>query len=96
MAKYKGLKLIRKTILPRKCLKAAWCQCYICEDDEDKELQCPECGCPKIVFEENTDDFSAGHMYLGLQATCYECGHEFTVTENCWRVVMEGFEDRTL
>jgi DNA-directed RNA polymerase subunit RPC12/RpoP len=51
------------------------------EDFEERELRCPKCGCEKIVFLVETK----GHLHLGSEVRCYECGHEFTVTENCWK-----------
>jgi hypothetical protein len=63
------------------------------DGEEEKELRCPKCGCPRIVFDETTqaklDDNGGIPDYLGSQATCFECGHEFTVTGNCWETVCE-------
>lgn len=79
MAKNKGLTLERHA--------SKYHSCWIVEEFEEKELQCPACGCPKIVFIDDKEDlFVAGHMYLGKKASCYECGHEFVVTENCWKI----------
>jgi hypothetical protein len=79
----------RLTRFPR---ESQFTSCYSIEHNEEKELQCPKCGCEKIVFEDSTEACTAGHMYLGLKAACYECGHEFVVTENCWKVV-QTFDD---
>jgi hypothetical protein len=46
------------------------------EDGECYNLECPRCGCDKIVAE------SAD---LGTPAKCWECGHEFIITENCFK-----------
>lgn len=46
------------------------------EDGECYNLECPKCGCDKIV---------APDPDLGTLARCYECGHEFTITENCFK-----------
>lgn len=53
--------------------------CEIGEDGEVYELRCPKCGCDKIVptGEGKSPD-------LGEPAKCWECGHEFTITANCW------------
>lgn len=46
------------------------------EDGECYNLLCPRCGCDQIV---------ADSADLGTPAKCYECGHQFTITENCWK-----------
>jgi len=75
--------MTRKALLT----EAKYSSCYSIEHDQEKELQCPACGCEKINFISNDEAVTAGHLYLGLRATCYECKHEFTITENCWKVV---------
>jgi len=42
---------------------------------EWRDLQCPKCGCDKI---------NAEKLDLGEQASCFECGYEFMITENCF------------
>lgn len=56
------------------------------DGSEWRDLQCPKCGCDKITVE--TPD-------LGADARCYECGHEFTVTENCFKLtkLMDNSDD---
>jgi predicted RNA-binding Zn-ribbon protein involved in translation (DUF1610 family) len=57
--------------------RASFCMATKVEEDgEVYDLNCPKCGCDKIVCK-NPD--------LGEKARCYECGHEFTITENCWK-----------
>jgi hypothetical protein len=54
-----------------------WTQATTLSEDgtEWRDLQCPKCGCDKIVCEKPD---------LGETAKCYECGYEFTITENCF------------
>jgi hypothetical protein len=65
-------------------------ECSEYDGDDELALQCPKCGCPKLVLEE-TEGLSDGEAYrapkdrLGEKAACFECGHEFTITENCWK-----------
>jgi len=65
-----------------------WSCCSIYDDDGERELQCPKCGCFKLVFEFDVV-LTEGHDYLGKKASCFECGHRFTITENCWQAVYE-------
>jgi uncharacterized paraquat-inducible protein A len=44
-------------------------------DGECHELRCPKCGCEKIV---------ARTLNHGDEARCWECGHEFVITQKCW------------
>lgn len=68
-------------------MKEYWgCSVYD-ESGEEKELRCPKCGCSHLVFEEDPEDYTDMPDYFGKKATCFECGHEFTVTENCWEIV---------
>jgi hypothetical protein len=53
------------------------------EDGQWFDLCCPKCGCDHIVCD--TPD-------LGNDAKCYECGHEFTITQNCWKLNPEMSE----
>jgi hypothetical protein len=55
-------------------------------DTEEFELQCPRCGCDKITYHNNGEN-EKSYMNLGSEVHCYECGFEFTVTENCWKLV---------
>ena len=55
-------------------------------NSEEKELRCPKCSCPKLTFKD-AKKCSDADMYLGREAVCYECGHEFTITGNCWETV---------
>lgn len=66
--------------------KSKYVQSSIVEEHEDRSLQCPECGCPKIVFREEDDEINA-FLLLGCEVRCWECGHEFSITENCWKLV---------
>ena len=50
-------------------------------DFESYELRCPKCDCDKITF--LTEE--KGHLHLESEVRCYECGFEFTITENCWK-----------
>lgn len=56
-------------------------------DRNEYELRCPSCRCPFLNFlgdvpdELGPDDDG---KYLGEEAVCYECKHQFVVTENCW------------
>ena len=61
--------------------------CSILDDDGERELQCPKCGCPKLLFEEDMSECTSGFMYFGKKAACAECGHNFVVTEKCWVTV---------
>lgn len=55
--------------------------CMATEISEDgtewRDLQCPNCESRRIVCE--TPD-------LGVDARCYDCGHEFRITGNCWKL----------
>lgn len=63
-----------------------WVKSTAHDHDEVKELRCPKCGCEKLVFDiENHVEF----LDFGKPARCYECGHEFTITENCWKLKHE-------
>ena len=58
------------------------------ENDEELELRCPKCGCPKLVFKEiDEESETAFPPLLGKKATCFECSHSFVVTGNCWEAV---------
>jgi len=52
------------------------------------ELRCPKCGCAALAYDPVADvawdDCLKLSDYLGRKTTCFECGHEFTITENCW------------
>ena len=65
-----------------------WSCCSIYDDDGEKELRCPKCGCWKLNFEFDVN-FTEGKDYLGKKAVCFECGHRFTITGNCWEAVCE-------
>ena len=62
--------------------------CYVTDVDYNEwELRCPKCKCPFINFldpEPHGFDGKDNGMYLGERVKCYECQHEFVVTENCW------------
>lgn len=54
----------------------------ISEDGSEwRDLQCPKCKCDKIQCDSPD---------LGQSARCYECGYEFTITENCWVLLNEN------
>ena len=52
-------------------------------DGQWYDLCCPKCGCDHIVCDKPD---------LGNDAKCYECGHEFTITQNCWKLNPEMSE----
>ena len=59
--------------------------------DEKRELRCPKCGCEKIVgIETGLDPEDFVLMDLGKKVSCFECGHRFTITENCWEACDES------
>ena len=60
--------------------------CAVYEPDGDeRELQCPKCGSPDLWLPDEAEDFFDLPDYLGKPAQCGECGHRFTVSENCWK-----------
>ena len=67
--------------------------CSIVEEDgAERELRCPKCHCPKLIFhDDEVDEFTDGAEYLGKHVTCYECRYDFAVTENCWEITGERF-----
>jgi len=46
------------------------------------DLLCPRCQCDKIVCANGKPD-------IGNDAKCYECGYEFVITQNCWKLNAE-------
>jgi hypothetical protein len=60
-----------------------WVKSTAYDHDEAKELRCPKCGCEKLIFDTEEE---TGFMDFGKKAVCWECRHEFTITENCWRL----------
>jgi len=51
---------------------------------EAEDLVCPKCGAQEIVV---TKEFEFGAVGMrGDVAQCWICKHEFTITENCWRL----------
>jgi hypothetical protein len=66
-----------------------WTACRFDPDGVERQLQCPKCSCPKLIFKKDVSENTDARMYLGKRAACVECGHEFTVTENCWETVCE-------
>ena len=66
-------------------MNEAYWQNWIFDGSEELELRCPKCGCPKLFFGEDAAKLT-DPMYLGEGATCFECGHEFKITENCWEI----------
>jgi ssDNA-binding Zn-finger/Zn-ribbon topoisomerase 1 len=69
-------------------------ECTEYDGEEEKELRCPKCGCPKLVLkeEEKEDEgtpFMSPRDRLGEKAICFECRHEFIITENCWKKVIQ-------
>ena len=65
-----------------------WVKSTAFDGDERRQLRCPKCGCPKLVFDTEDEDL-AGFLDLGKEAQCYECGYVFTITENCWKLTNE-------
>lgn len=60
--------------------RAAFLQATMIDDDGNwLDLHCPKCDCDKIVP-------CGGQPDLGVEARCYECGHEFVITGNCWKL----------
>jgi hypothetical protein len=45
-----------------------------------EDLLCPECGAEEIVILKETADGMLGDL-----AQCWNCKHEFTITDNCWK-----------
>lgn len=52
---------------------------------EAEDLCCPKCGCDRIAITAEADGSIITTHNLGDVAQCWECQHEFTVTENCWK-----------
>jgi hypothetical protein len=67
--------------------------CSILEEDGTEfELRCPKCHCPCLLFhDDEVEEFTEGHQYLGKPVTCCECGNKFKVTENCWERTGERY-----
>ena len=64
-----------------------WVKSTAYDHDEIKELRCPKCGCEKLIFDiEEVAGDPSGYMDFGKEARCWECGYEFTITENCWKL----------
>jgi hypothetical protein len=66
--------------------KPRWVKSTAFDGDEKKELRCPKCACPYLVFDTESE---TGFMDLGKEASCWECGYVFTITENCWKLKNE-------
>jgi hypothetical protein len=45
-----------------------------------EDLLCPECDDDHIVILKESE-----HGMLGDLAQCWNCKHEFTITDNCWK-----------
>jgi predicted RNA-binding Zn-ribbon protein involved in translation (DUF1610 family) len=63
--------------------KSAWVEATTIDADGNwLDLLCPKCECKKIKCKDGRPD-------LGNEARCYECGYEFTITGNCWKLNQE-------